>query len=100
MRILKASQIREWVDSPITEQVREVLEKELQKAYEARADVFFSGEPDRTHEVRATWIGTERVLQDLIELLSMNNDNGVLDTYLEDNEVHLVDDIKEEENSE
>ena len=91
MQVLK-SKLIDWVNSPIVDIVKIVLERELSKAYEYRATFFLSGEPFKTQEVRANHMGRELILEDMISLLEL--DETVLDEYFEQNEIQVIDDTE------
>jgi hypothetical protein len=92
VQVLK-SKLRDWVNSPVVEIVKTVLERELSKAYEDRAKFFLSGEPIKTQEVRANYMGRELILEDMISLLELDED--ILSEYFELNEVKVIDDTEQ-----
>lgn len=65
---LKPEQIEEWFDNPVTLHFHELLKKRLDDVYAMRADVFFPGEPNKTQESKATLLGMEGELADLLEV--------------------------------
>lgn len=68
--MLKTSDFREWTESPVTELVREALEKELEDVFANRAECFYWDDPNRTHTDRAFALGKESLLRDPMDVLS------------------------------
>jgi hypothetical protein len=93
MRLLK-SQLREFSEGNLAEFLIEYLEKKLEDTYEQRADLLIVGEAAKTQEQRMELLGEEKVLQDMIDILNMEDD--VLDLYFREN---LIDDEEGEEDT-
>lgn len=85
---LVLSEFKRWLESPVAETVRYALEQKLAEAYEKRADCYFQGEPEKTQETRAHYMGQESILRDLVELLKVDED--ALIEYFTDNGIELV----------
>lgn len=64
---LNPQQLEEWFESPVTEQLLNLLRMRLDLTFQMRASVFFPGEPNKTQEGKAMLIGEEGVLNDLID---------------------------------
>lgn len=60
-------QVEEWFDSPVTSYFLSLLKSRLDHTFQLRAEVFFPGEPQKTQEGKATLLGMEDELADLIE---------------------------------
>jgi hypothetical protein len=64
---LQKEQLEEWFDSPVTSYFLSLLQSRLDHTFQLRAAVFFPGEPQKTQEGKATLLGMESELGDLIE---------------------------------
>lgn len=67
MSRLQKEQLEEWFESPVTSYFLSLLQSRLDHTYELRAEVFFPGEPQKTQEGKATLLGMEGELGDIIE---------------------------------
>lgn len=90
MRVIQESQLRDWLDSPVAEVFKYILEKEINDTYSRRAEVFYPGEPHRTQDTKAQIIGEELVLQDFLDMFKYDNSSGVFDRYFEENRVQII----------
>lgn len=61
--------VAEWCENEGTRYFLKVLHDMLDRTYETRANVFFPGEPQKTQEGKATLLGMEHVLDDLIQAI-------------------------------
>lgn len=66
---MKQEQIDEWVESEVTQYFLGLLKSELDRVFSMRAEVYFPGEPFRTQEAKAMFIGQESSLKDVIEAI-------------------------------
>jgi len=67
---LQKEQLEEWFESPVTRYLLSLLHSRLDHTFALRAQVFFPGEPHKTQEGKATLLGMEGELGDLIEAFS------------------------------
>ena len=58
---------KEWFDSPVTRHFVTLLKSRLDLTYRFRSEVFFPGEPNRTQETKATLLGCEGELGEIVE---------------------------------
>lgn len=66
-------QIEEWCESEGTLFFLHLLKIRLNSTFKQRAEVFFPYEPMKTQEAKAHLIGTESVLDELIEAISQKD---------------------------
>lgn len=67
MSRLQKEQLEEWFESPVTGYFLSLLKSRLDHTFQLRAAVFFPGEPQKTQEGKATLLGMEGELADIIE---------------------------------
>jgi hypothetical protein len=60
-------QVEEWLEGECCLYFLSLIKARLENAYQARSEVFFFGEPQRTQEGKVWLLGEENVLQDIIE---------------------------------
>jgi hypothetical protein len=65
----KPEQIEEWCDSEVTRHFLKILKSMLDRVYGQRSEVFFPGEPNKTQESKASLLGMEATLDDLIQAI-------------------------------
>lgn len=88
MKHILYTDLKEWIESPIGEIVKEVMQKELNDVYVERSDFFLEDNPQKTHTVRAGLIGQESILQDVIGIMEL--DGPTLEKYFELHGVEIV----------
>lgn len=65
--------LKEWFDSPVTQQFVKTLKNRLDLTYRLRSEVFFPGEPNKTQEAKANLLGCEGELGELVDAFESKN---------------------------
>lgn len=74
MKLVRRNELKEWLDADICAMVTDALKQHLEAIYQERADCFILGDAQKTQETRAMMIGSEQVLQDLIEFFEQKSE--------------------------
>lgn len=70
---LPDEQIAEWFDNPVTMYFFELMKQRLDAVYELRASVFYTGEPFKTQEAKAMFLGMEAAFNEVVDALDTRN---------------------------
>jgi hypothetical protein len=73
-------QIEEWLGAEVTGHFLTLIRMRLERTYQARAEVYFHGEPFRTQESKAWLLGEETVLQDIVEAFESKDFSQIEET--------------------
>jgi len=63
----KQQQVDEWIEGSVSTYFLSLIRSRLDRTWQARANVFYMGEPQRTQENKVWLLGEESVLQDIID---------------------------------
>lgn len=89
-KLVKRSQLKEWVEQPVVEIVVQALGATLQEAKDEKADAFFPGDAHKTQEYRAGFVGAIEILENMISFLKYEKQS--VDALFEAAEIQIVDD--------
>lgn len=69
----KPKQVEEWCENEVTIYLLSLLKANLDDTYKQRGEVFYPFEPMKTQEAKAGLIGSEAVLDALIEAIEQKD---------------------------
>lgn len=78
--------IAEWFENPVTTYFYELMKQRLDTVYELRASVFFTGEPFKTQEGKAMFLGMEAAFNEVVDALETRDLGELLEEIASDEE--------------